>query len=907
MRLFLFTILCSLFAFASFSQEPNNKSQPNYFDKNHQYIKKLEEHYDVHFFFKKIWLENQKLKQVPVQGKLNSILDEIFEETFIKYHIYENNYVILTYHDKLDLSTKQSSSPDINYLDTEEELLDRETLKEEESKIHKIGNPGGKKEKLTLSGRIIDISTGDPIEGVSVVTQDGKRGTVSGTDGYYNLKLPKGYHVVHYQHIGMEQTIRKLRIYSNGSINVPLIPKVEELEQVMVITEDKRKEKQLSGFEKMDMQDFEALPSFLGETDIIKHSLLLPGIQSVREGDASFSVRGGKGDQNLILIDDMHSYSVSHFFGFFPGINPNTISDANLYKSAIPIEYGNRLASVYEINTKKGNFEKFSMQGGVNPVSANVALEGPIVKDKMSFVMGGRSTYSDYVLEKINVSELNGSSASFHDYQAKLDYKINNKSLGSIFYYKSNDDFTLHADTSYSISNELASAKYRAQLNDKTDLDISAGFTKYRNENNITSSDSKARKENQKITDIKIKSLLNYEYSNNHEFTGGFNLLYTKIKPWELHKGDEASIINPISINEEKALTTSFFLGDNMILFPRFSLNIGLRYTAYTFLGPNERHLYTDNVITENNIKGIQNYSNNEIVYFDSGLGFRLNGSYNLGSEQYLNFSFNRNKQYIHMLTNSQSANPLDSWKLSDNNTPPQIGYQASLGYNKTFISDHIDVSMDLYYKKMKNIKDFIRGSEFKFNQHPETEIVNALGKSYGAEIMLKKEKGRISGWLSYTYSRVFNKSSSSIVEKNINNGDYYPANNDKPHNLSAVINFKPSRKLELSNIFNFSSGVPITLPVAKMKVDNSYSIVYSDRNEFRMPNYFRWDISLTYKGNLKRDKLLSGSWTFSIYNLTGRMNPHSIYFLQQDNNIKGYKLSIIGTQIPTITYKFKF
>jgi hypothetical protein len=259
------------------------------------------------------------------------------------------------------------------------------------------------------------------------------------------------------------------------------------------------------------------------------------------------------------------------------------------------------------------------------------------------------------------------------------------------------------------------------------------------------------------------------------------------------------------------------------------------------------------------------------------------------------------------MLTNSQSANPLDSWKLSDNNTPPQIGYQASLGYNKTFVSDHIDVSMDLYYKKMKNIKDFIRGSDFKFNQHPETEIVNALGKSYGAEIMLKKEKGRISGWLSYTYSRVFNKSSSSIVEKNINNGDYYPANNDKPHNLSAVINFKPSRKLELSNIFNFSSGVPITLPVAKMKVDNSYSIVYSDRNEFRMPNYFRWDISLTYKGNLKRDKLLSGSWTFSIYNLTGRMNPHSIYFLQQDNNIKGYKLSIIGTQIPTITYKFKF
>jgi hypothetical protein len=898
----------SLFFLNAYSQE-TREDKPNYFEENHQYLKKIEEKYDVEFFYKRLWLENEQLNKINPEGDLKALLNKVFEGTFIKFHIHEKNYIILTYYNELDQSIDIDRETTVRYAEETPELrdVDKEELKREENIIHQIGNPGGRDKNVVLSGRVTDFYSGDPVEGVNIVLDEGKRGTVSGTDGRYELSMPKGYHVVYYFHVGMEETLRKVRIYSDGTMNVPLVQKVEEIGQVTVMTEDRRKEKQMAGFEKMEMQEFMELPTFMGETDIIQHSLLLPGIQSVREGDVSFSVRGGKGDQNLILIDDMHSYSVSHFFGFFPGINPNTINSANLYKSAIPIEYGNRLSSVYDIQTKKGNFEKFSLQGGINPISGNVALEGPIIKDKLSFVAGGRSTYSSYVIDRIDVQQLNGSNASFYDYQAKLDYKISDQSLASVFYYNSKDDFVLHRDTAYAMYNELGTANYKTQLNQDMTLDVSAGFTRYRNENTLTSAPEEARKETQEIFDIKFKSLLNYEYNNRHTFKGGIEVLYNQISPWELNKGSDESLVNPILLEDEKAITSSVFIGDEMLPFPRFTLNAGLRYSLYTYLGPKEKYLYEDNIIVEENIEGTESYGNNSLVHFDHGLGIRVNGSYNAGAENYINFSYNRNRQYIHMLTNSQSASPLDSWKLSDSYIPPQIGNQVSLGYNKTYERDMIDVSVDFYYKSMKDIKDFIRGSDYKFNAHPETELVNALGRAYGAEFMVKKGTGRINGWISYTYSRVFIKSASDIVEKNINNGEFYPANSDKPHNLSAVINLKPSRRLEISNIINYSTGVPVTLPAAKMQFNDAYSIVYSDRNEFRMPNYFRWDLSLTYKGSLKKNKLVDQSWTFSVYNLTGRMNPHSIYFVQKDNNIKGYKLSIVGQPIPTITYKFKF
>ena len=883
----------------------------NLLKENRQKLELIEEKFEVKFFYKDSWLKETKLNTFEIKDDISTTLSDLLENTDIMYYIYQDKNIVLTNNRNLDLSYKGNRFSDeredikVQYSLNDDDRL-RQQLRKEEIEIRRIGVPGGKESRVLLSGNISDVRSGQSIQGVAVIADDGKIGSTSDKNGNYMIVLPKGYHVIHYRHVAMESTIRQIELYSGGKVNVSLIQKVTEIGEVTILGEDEIKEREFVGFEMLKSKDFEELPTFMGEIDIIKHSLLLPGIQSSGEGDMSFSVRGGRGDQNLILLEGMHTYSHSHFFGFFPGVNPNTINKANLYKASLPIEFGNRISSVYDIRIKSGNFSKFTIEGGVSPITGNLAMSTPVIKDKLSISVAGRSTYSNWVFDKFNIKELEKSAAAFYDYQGKVEYRMGENSSLSLFYYNSYDDFTLNESMSYLFYNEIGSINWNYTINNKTSISTIAGLTNYKSQREEFVQPEYAGIKEQSLSDLKINSKLTYDLNYKNTISTGIEAVYHQINPWSLEKMGDESVIQPISVEQQKAILGSVFLNNKHKINDIFNVELGLRYSLYSLQGPYDEYVYSDNIVTTENITDTITHKTGESGYFNSGLDVRFTGTYRLTLNQNINFGYNRNKQYIHLLTNSQGVTPTDSWQLSNKYITPQIGNIFSLGYNIDIKKNEYFASVDLYYKTLKDIKDFIDGSEFEYNSHPETEIVDGIGKSYGIEFMIKKNTGRLSGWISYTYSRALIKADSEIERKIINDGDYYAASNDKPHNLSAIINLEPTRRLVFSNVFNFSSGIPITLPESLIKVNDTYTVIYSDRNKYRTPNYFRWDLSLTYKGNLKKKKI-NGTWTLSIINVTGRDNVYSIYYSNAENYIQGYELSIFASPIPTLTYKFKF
>jgi hypothetical protein len=904
------TIIIALFGFFIPNICESKEIEQDHLKRNLSILGNIEKQHDVTFYFRRNWLQDIELNKVGNEKDLKSVLEAVFRNTGLFYTIYKEDKIFLTRGSKISANIQEET--DLEDLEQEDQTLqeDRlEMIQKEEKRIHQIGTPGTQKETVVLKGQIKELNSGQELIGASVFIEGSGKGTTSDADGNYRIELPVGYHVLKFSYLGMKSTVRKIQLYSNGSMDVTLVQKPTDLGEVYVTAESVEKERRQIGFEKLEAKEISEFPSFMGEVDIIKHSLLLPGIQSAGEGDMRFNVRGGKSDQNLVLVEGMHSYSNSHFFGFFPAINSALIDNAEFYKAGIPLEYGGRISSVYNIELNKGNPREFSMNGGISPVSAKVAAEGPIIKNKLTFSGGFRKTYSNWVMGLFETRELTNSSLNFSDYQVKLSYRDHDKMSVTGFFYKSHDDFSLHQDSTFIFSNQIGSINFNYQFNRNTSVHSTLGFTEYSTTREEIPGKYLALQLRQNIKDFKFSTNFKHKYNDFHELLAGVNFVSNEIKPWSKEKGDELSLVNPVSLNEDKALRGAFYIGDKITLSSRLTVDVGIRYSLYALLGEENYFKFQDGLTHMDYIQDTISYGSNEIAYFDGGPEFRISSSYELVNNQYLNFGYDHNRQYIHLLTNTQASSPVDSWQLSNKNIPPQVGDHLSLGYTVDFKRGKYAASADIYYKHIRNIKDFIDGSQFELNQHPETEIVDGTSQSYGFELMLQKNRGRISGWIAYTFSRAFIKSESKIPEKIINNGEYYPASFDKPHNLSMVINVEPTRRLVLSNVINFSSGVPITLPVAQISTINSQTdiLIYSARNEYRIPFYFRYDLSLTYKGSLKKNKLFSSEWSLSVYNITGRKNPYSIYYRKNQNGFQGYKMSIFGEPIPTLTYKFKF
>ncbi|UCH14216.1 MAG: TonB-dependent receptor, partial [Bacteroidales bacterium] len=879
----------------------------------------IEENYNYTFFFKKEWVDNIKINQTPDNNLLSEILSNTFNNTDIRFYLINDNIIltknyiintnIIEVYDTVQLSDIQEDKSIEHKIS--KSVSPESILSESLQDIIKIGNPVLKEEKglATITGFIKEELTGEPVIGCVVYIDDLQKGVITDVSGYYIISVPKGEHQITIHSMGKEDVTKEIIVYSDGSLNIRMEEKLIQLSGVVIKADRYHNVGGVQlGMDKLEIKTIKQIPASLGEADIMKSAILLPGVQTVGEGASGFNVRGGNTDQNLILLNGAPVFNTSHLFGFFSAFNPDVIKDFKLYKSWIPAKYGGRLSSVFNIDTKSGNRKKLAGNLGISPVTGKLTVEGPIVKNKSSFIIGGRTTYSDWILRRLKKADIRNSRASFYDIVGKIAYDINDRNMFDISAYLSSDYFKFNTNTEYNYKNRNLCTHLKHIFTNKLILDLSGIYSHY--SYSIYENESELEKSNLTY-DIKygeIKADFNYFLNSSNKINFGLNSGLYRLNPGSYLPEGKESLIIPVRMENEKANETALYISDEYDLSQKISLYAGFRYSVFALLGPRTVYNYAGGIPRNTSyIEDTAFYSKNRIIKTYSGPELRLSLRYRLNTNNSVKLGYNSMRQYLHMLSNTTSISPTDTWKLSDKYISPQTGNQISLGYYKNFLSGNIETSAEVYYKKIRNLIEYKGGAELLLNETIETDLIKASGKAYGVELMVKRNTGRFNGWLSYTYSRILVKADSQFEESKINSGKYFPANFDKPHDLTCVANYKFSRRLNMSGNFTYSTGRPITFPVAIYNINNFRLLHYTDRNEYRIPDYLRLDFSVNVEGNLKSKKIAHSSWSFSVYNVTGRKNVYSIYFISKAGRVNGYKLSIFGQPVYTISYSIKF
>jgi len=609
------------------------------------------------------------------------------------------------------------------------------------------------------------------------------------------------------------------------------------------------------------------------------------------------------------LLDNALLYNPSHFFGFFSALNPFTTKKVDIYKGSIPAEFGGRLSSVFDITTKNGDVDKFMGEGGIGPVTSNISLSTPIIKGKSSLLIGGRATYSDWILKKLDDESLKNSNAEFYDGIVKYAHKINdNNSVEATAYY-SHDAFSISSDSLYKYSNRLVSLKWEHAFSEKSKAALILTNSEYKFGINYDKPEGTDSFDfGYKINETQAMLKMGYQYDKRHKISYGISAKRYGIHPGTLDPKDPQSLLLPVNIQKEKALEAGIYVSDSFKVNEKLLVDVGVRYSFYSALGASQQRIYqNDAPLNDATVVEVKSFKNNESIKTYGGFEPRIAARYFLAEDFSVKAGYDKSYQYIHLLSSNTTQAPTDTWKLSDLNVKPQSAQQFSLGFYKNFNDDMYELSLEGYFKKSKNILDYKVGAELLLNENVETELLQGEGKAYGVELLLKKSIGRLNGWLGYTYSRTFIKLNSKFSEEVVNNGKYFAANYDKPHDVSAVLNYKFTKRYSLSTNFVYQTGRPITYPIGKYQYGNAEYTLYSDRNKFRIPDYYRLDIGLNIEGNHKIKKFAHSFWNISVYNVLGRNNPYSVYFVTDAGKIKAYKTSIFSIPVPTITYNFKF
>jgi hypothetical protein len=778
------------------------------------------------------------------------------------------------------------------------------------NKLYTIGEPGsaGTQNRNVVTGFIMDKSTGEPVIGASIHVENSPVYAITDQFGYYTISIPKGKHALSIQSIGMRDTKREVMINGDGKLNIEMQTQIISLKNVVVSSEKASNIRSLQmGIQKIDIKTIKQVPVVFGEADVLRVVLTLPGVKSVGEASTGLNVRGGSTDQNLILFNDATIYNPSHFFGLFSAFNPEVVKDVELYKSSVPAKYGGRLSSVLEINTREGNKKEISGSAGIGLLTSRLTLEGPLVKDKSSFIIGARTTYADWLL-KLLPSQYKNSKAGFYDFNIDIDHEINKKNTLYLTAYMSKDNFNLNSDTTYNYGNNNISLKWKHIFNNNLYALVTAGYDNY--QYNIKSSDNpiNASSLGFDINQSNFKTYFNYFINSKHTVEFGLNSILYKLHPGTYEPIGKQSLIAPDKLEAEQGLESAVFISDKYAVSPDFSVEGGIRYSMFNVLGPGSFNTYPAGVPkTEGNITGVNIYGKSKFIKTYSGPEVRLSARYEIAPDFSVKASYNTQRQYIHQLSNTSAMAPTDIWKLSDPNIKPQYGNQVSLGFYKNLKSNTIETSAEVYYKKINDYLDYKSGAVLILNHHIETDVLSTKGKAYGVEFLIKKLTGKFNGWISYTWSRTLLKADDISQGEIINNGNYYPANYDKPNDATLISNYRINHRFSVSLNATYSTGRPITVPIGRFFYDNAERTLYADRNSYRIPDYFRTDFSINLDGNYKMHQALHNSWTIGVYNVTGRKNPYSVYFISENGIVNGYKLSIFGSAIPFINFNIKF
>ncbi len=916
----LYTIIVSIFiSISSFSQEPTITIHK---DSTHfsNIISLLEKESGYYFFYNPQWVDSMSLSYNVDNKTLNQALDELCELADLSFTILNNKKVVFTkgYRVKTNYAKTYISYLNSKVLvvkDTIEYAPPKNIEKEThtinlEYQLFKIGNSSINPRGLTatLRGTVKDIETGEPLIGAVIYVDKLKNGVATNTYGFYSFTLPKGQYKIECRSIGMRTTYRNIIIHSDGQLDVEMINKPRSLKEVVVTAKSDDPVRNFNmGVEKITMKTLKQLPMGFGEPDVIKSALLLPGVQTVGEASSGFNVRGGSTDQNLILLNDASIMNTSHFFGFFSGFNSDIIKDITLYKSGVPAKYGGRVSSVMDITLKEGDRKNVNVKGGISPVFGRLTVEAPLKKDKSSFILGMRTTYSDWVLKLLDDNKLKNSKANFYDVQGSFSYDINHNNSLYLSGYMSHDFFDYYTEDAFEYNTLASTATWKHIFNPKLFSTFSGIVSKY--DYSLASRQDSASLHSVKynLNQYTFKADFSYHSKYNHKINFGLNSIWYNLSPGKREPLGDQSLITPKELEQEQALESALYVSDEFDLTHFMSISAGLRYSFYSNFGPKTQFNYLPGQPKDmETVTGTTYYDSGEPVTSYSGPEFRLSTNIHLNNNSSVKIGISRMYQYIQMISNTAAMSPTDIWKLSDNYLKPQHGDQYSIGFYKNLRRNTIEASIETYYKKLYNILDYKGGAELIMNEHLETEVLNGDGKAYGVELMIKKKRGKLSGWVNYTYSRILHKIDGEFDEERVNNGQYFPANYDKPHDFKFVANYKFSRRLNLSTNFFYSTGRPFTTPIAYYQFENSYRVYYSDRNAMRMPDYIRLDLAATINGNLVKKKMNHGSLTFAVYNVLGRKNAYSIFFRTEGEKVQGYQMSIFAQPIFTITYNFK-
>lgn len=773
--------------------------------------------------------------------------------------------------------------------------------------------------KYTINGYIKDQSNGEALIGATVYVRQAVTGTVTNVYGFYSLTLDQGQYTVEFSYLGYQSIVKEVVLDKNVRLDLELLLETAQLTEV-VVEADRDRGNNVQSVEmstnKLDIATIKKIPAFLGETDVLKSIQLLPGISTVGEGASGFNVRGGSVGQNLILLDEAPVYNSSHMLGFFSVFNPDAVKDTKLYKGAIPSRYGGRLAALLDVRMKDGNNKKFEANGGIGTIFSRLSIEGPIVKERGSFIVAGRRSYADILARPFVELLQDGGALNFYDLTLKANYMLNPKNRVYASGYFGRDNFMFDANQGFDWGNSTATLRWNHLFSDRMFANVSAVFSNYDYSLAFGEDELDKFTWSSNIQNYMLKPEVTYFINSENELSFGGEYINYNFEPANAIGVSDGDAID-ISLPDKNTMEAALYIGNSQKINSAIAVEYGVRYSYFRFFGPGTIYTYNDTIpgIRRTPISA-QSFSKGETIQTYDNWEPRLSLKVQVSPASSIKASYNRMVQYLHLISNTTASNPLDVWTPSTNNLKPELGDQFTMGYFRDFGSNQdYEASIEAYYRDTQNQIDYIDGADILLNENLEGDLLSGSGRAYGLEFYVKKNSGKLNGWVSYTLGRT------EMQVLGINNGDWYPTRYDQTHNLKIAAFYDFNERWSFSTDFVFTSGTPTTFPTSRY-VLQGMTIPYNangSRNNLRIPAYHRLDVSARLEGKKfkknGKERKFRDYWVFSVYNLYARKNPFSIYFSQEDVrpqpgvpvNTQATQLSIIGTVIPSVSYNFKF
>lgn len=782
-------------------------------------------------------------------------------------------------------------------------------------------------QQQTVSGYLKDASNGEALIGASVIVKGTSSGTISNVYGFYSFTLPAGTYQIDYRYVGFGDLSQEVVLTADVRLDLELVPAQMQLQEIVV--SDKAIDENVQSIEmsvaQLDIQSIQKMPAFAGEVDILKSIQLLPGVSTVGEGASGFNVRGGSVGQNLVLLDEAPVYQSSHMFGFFSVFNPDAVRDVKLYKGGIPSKYGGRLASILDVRMKEGNNKEYDVTGGLGTIFSRLAVEGPIKKDKSSFIVAGRRSYADVVAKAFTDALSDGMALYFYDLTAKTNFNIDKNNRVFLSGYFGRDVFRFDKFQGFDWGNRTATLRWNHVYNSRLFSNYSLFYSNYNYGFLLGESNQEKYDWKSYIDTYNFKPEYSWFMNANNEVNFGAEAILYQFDPANI-ESVSGGVATDISLDQRKALETSLYVGNDQHISDRLSAQYGLRYSMFSYLGGTVYH-YGDTLpgIARPLISTTVKSDWNAIQTFRN-LEPRVSFRYAFTKASSVKASYNRMNQYIHLISNTAASLPIDVWQPSNNNLSPQQGDQVALGYFRNFSENAYETSAEVYYKWTQNQVDYIDGADIFANKYLESQLLAGVGRAYGFELYVKKNTGRLNGWVSYSLGKTELRVDGINygMNRESREGEWYPTRFDQRHNLKVTTFYELSPRVSLSANFCYISGTPTTFPTDRITVAG-YVIPYigsSDRNNFRIPDYHRLDISATFANIWRGKRKKSGNirageddLVVSVYNLYARQNPFSIYFSQGADRqpsdtplvTSATQMAMIGTLIPAVSYNFKF